>query len=437
MSASQYAADCDMEPAPPLASCESPMHRLQISESVQTPPVSSAQSLIELFTGKLGSDADNITLSKAEVRDIIQHLEPSVESTAQVPTYRESGEVEDELKKLKAQCRLGDYAGRVFNDLKSQWSGPYQLQRADLLATDLQAAEVVEKRRGKNARLTQVAYAFRNSVANLPQKPQCEDPMTGDTAKLAVYAYSARNLACHSKSLQHKTGEDWDGLAQQISVDLQELPDFLPADQHEHLADWRRIILYFRDRYIRPRPDGSWIRVAEKEFSDEDSREPPRPIDVRSLPSDLRSAPFNFGKFRKSTLVPRQARARRDGARTDPTEDGKRKRDDDPSESLEGEPSAKTPKLDEGAKKKALSKEAELKEEHRKLVLQLHHALQQIADKNMGISLKVTRECLSRGRQELEELEEKQGREEEKKGKKAEKKEKRRQNKLSGSVLLG
>jgi hypothetical protein len=127
-----------METAP----SSSPSHALpsrtgQGLEPARPPPVFSTQSLIELLTGKLVTDADNVTLSKAEVQDIIQQLGLSVESTPDGSPCRELVQVKKELKTLMANCRLGDYAGRVFNDLKERWSGPYIPKRAVSLPQEL------------------------------------------------------------------------------------------------------------------------------------------------------------------------------------------------------------------------------------------------------------------------------------------------------------
>jgi len=73
-------------------------------ESIPPPPVSNTQSLIELLTGKLVTEADNVTLSKAEVQDIIQQLSVSVESTADGSPCRELVQVKKELKTIKAHC---------------------------------------------------------------------------------------------------------------------------------------------------------------------------------------------------------------------------------------------------------------------------------------------------------------------------------------------
>jgi hypothetical protein len=211
--------------------------------------------------------------------------------------------------------------------------------------------------------------------------------------------------------------------------DLQQLRDVLPDDQLEHETDWRRIILYYRDRYIRLNPKGIWQPIPEEEFSDGLPSDPPRPIDVRTLPSDLRADPFDAGNFRDPVLVDSQAWGRRVATRSDPVQDGKRKRDDDSSESLEGEPLAKAPRPDD-ATTGSTTEGATLKEEHQRLLLDLHHVLQQITGKNLGMSKALFQSLLSSVRETLAECER---REERRTGKAA--KEARRQARRSDSSL--
>lgn len=99
-----------MENAPSFSFSHAlPSRTYQSLGSNRLPPVSAAQSLIELLTGKLVAEADSVTLSKAEVQDIIQQLGLSVESTADGSSCRELVRVKQDLKTLKAHCRLGDY----------------------------------------------------------------------------------------------------------------------------------------------------------------------------------------------------------------------------------------------------------------------------------------------------------------------------------------
>ena len=91
----------------------------------------------------LGSGADNITLPKDKVLEIIQHLSAPEESKATDPYVRKLGEAKKEPKILKAHVRLGEYAGKVYNELKHLcWNAKVRL-RAEILAEELEK-EVVE-----------------------------------------------------------------------------------------------------------------------------------------------------------------------------------------------------------------------------------------------------------------------------------------------------
>jgi hypothetical protein len=191
-----------------------PLRDLQEIEPIQSPPVST-QSLIGLLAGKLGTGADSITLSKAEAQDITQHLSYSTESEAVRPHFRELVQAKEEFKALKAHCRLSDYAGKVFNELKERWRGPLLPVRADILAQQLRT-EDGSATEGEKAKVPGATKAFFGSVSRLPYEAWFERKISARTARFAVEAYSARNLACHSESMQPKAAKDWRGLRQSI-----------------------------------------------------------------------------------------------------------------------------------------------------------------------------------------------------------------------------
>ena len=359
-------------------------------ESVRLPPVSSTQSLIEVLTGKLVTNADNITLSKTEVQDIIQQLRLLAESTADGLPCRELVQVKEELKELKFLCQVGDYAGRVFNDLKERWCGPNAPRRADILAQELKIA-------GPGSA---ISNAFEKTVSYLPYEDWFEGQMCADTAKLAVHAYSERNLACHSDSIQRKTVGDWHGLGQQISEDLARLREILPDSRVTYETDWRHIINYYRDRYIRQNPEGAWEPLSAEAFP----CDPSKPTDVRTLPLYLQHRLFNEGDFRDPVLVEFDAWGRRGATRSDPTQDGKPKRDYDLSEFLDGKPSTKALRADDDASIGCLSKEAKLKKEHKELLFDLHDVLLQITGKDLGLSKSILQRLLNAARESLEEF---------------------------------
>ena len=259
-------------------------------EACLPPPVSKSQSesLIELLTGKLG--AENITLPKDKVLEIIQRLSSPEGSEATVSCARELAEVKDELKILKAHVRLGDYAGKIYNDLQHLcWDSKMRL-RAEDLAEELEA----DVARGTTGNVTDT---FQDALDNIPQNLRQSSEMTFDTAKYAVSAYAARNLACHSRSAKLQDEGDWDQLAQLISKDLEELPEYLPDGQIQHRKHWSSIITYFRDSYIFFDEElKGWDGIPEKELF-----KPARffsSIDWTILSKQLREIPFETGDYR-------------------------------------------------------------------------------------------------------------------------------------------
>jgi hypothetical protein len=77
-------------------------------------------------------------------------------------------------------------------------------------------------------------------------------------AKFAVQAYAARNQVCHREAGHLVIAEKWDDLARRISLDREALPEILPEDQIQHLETWRRILCYYRDRYIAQNSNRKW-----------------------------------------------------------------------------------------------------------------------------------------------------------------------------------
>jgi len=88
------------------------------SQSASTPSSSShslvdpLNMLIERLSDKLAAGDGCITLSRGELETCVQQLQCKAVSDSELR------EVKCELQELKAHIRLGDYAGKVFNDLK-------------------------------------------------------------------------------------------------------------------------------------------------------------------------------------------------------------------------------------------------------------------------------------------------------------------------------
>lgn len=273
------------------------------------PPVSKSQSLINLLTRQLDSQADNITLSRSEALGIVQQLRSSGGSEAYESVCGELAKEKERVKAFRAHCRLGDYAGIVFNDLKGSWidvDDKGTPQMANTLSEELR-----EEQAGKYG---SQALSLKQTVSAWTSTQLSEDQRV-DMASLAVHAYGARNTICHSQASRLKTGGNWHGLGQQISKDLRELKELLPVDQLKHQEIWRQILEYYRDRYIEFDPKRQkWVP------SEEAVAEAVRPIDPRPLPLHLRRIPFDEYQFWDPIRVEPHAKQRGTGEaqRSDP-----------------------------------------------------------------------------------------------------------------------
>ncbi|KAL8694407.1 MAG: hypothetical protein Q9224_003574, partial [Gallowayella concinna] len=309
--------------------------RRPLGDCLPPPSVSESQALLELLEGKLESGADKITLSRDQVLDIVQQLRGPGESKASGGSSDPKlTQVEQDFKRLRAHIRLGDYAGKVYNDLKDT---AYRGTRVSINALTL-AKGLREEANGRPGKVTET---LQKAVVKLPLNLQFQDKMPMEVAKFAIYAYEARNLACHRYLVELKSGDECGELAAEVSRDLKELPDFLPDDQIQHLESWRRIIDYYRDSWMRHDPKAhtwTWFDTRKKDSG------PSEPTDVTTLPKDLRQQPFDSGQFLALMdpgaddvyLGPRRG--------SEPIPFGKRKRGE---EFLEGEPRAKVPRRED------------------------------------------------------------------------------------------
>ncbi|KAL8844414.1 MAG: hypothetical protein Q9176_001324 [Flavoplaca citrina] len=280
--------------------------------SCLSPPVSKSQSLIDHLTGKLESKADNVSLSKDKVLEIIQQLRHSGESTADEKCCRELTQVKEELKIVRYYGRLGDYAGKVYKDLgRSMCDSEVGIDAEGLV-------KGIEENTAKGSDL------FEDTVDNLPQNSQDSNKMPSATVKYAVSQYTARNKVCHVGFRQLQADGEWSQLGDHISKDLAELTEILPDDQLQHRDKWRHIIEYYRDSNIYRSPDGTWVPIPEEDLYHPC---PSRPFDVSALPKDLRPAQFLAGRFRSTGLEEPRMGVRRI---SDPaSQQYKRKRDDE------------------------------------------------------------------------------------------------------------
>lgn len=144
----------------------------------------SHQSSIDVLNGKLAGGVDKIELSPDQVGEIIQGLQ---EPKKFPPTDEPEWSATKELKVLKHYCRLGDYAGRVFNDLK------LHITDAPLPKLARELVELIgeEDSDGPVALAIEdnITYRIRN------QEGDIESAMT----KFAVQAYAAQNQVCMEK----------------------------------------------------------------------------------------------------------------------------------------------------------------------------------------------------------------------------------------------
>jgi hypothetical protein len=259
----------------------------------------------------LVGEPDNISMSCVEVREIILHLPPRAAATADTTNNRELIDAKNELKVLKAHCRLGDYAGKVYNDLKEHTTDqPLPKHSTDLSTIFKQVAQKGSK--GANGR---VIRAFEASAEYLAVN--LDKNMDTETATFAVDAYSARNLAFHSKSMHLNTAADWPGLGHQISQDLQELESILPDGEGQHIDKWRKIICYFRNRHIVLGETGTWEQRQEEKSQADDVFDNPscHTGDLTSLPTRVWQQAFSRGKLRDA---PPSTLQRRNTSRSDP-----------------------------------------------------------------------------------------------------------------------
>ncbi|KAL9594134.1 MAG: hypothetical protein Q9219_007197 [cf. Caloplaca sp. 3 TL-2023] len=271
--------------------------------SSSRPPTSESQSLIELLTAKLGSGSDTITLPRDAVLEIIQQLRPAAESEETESACQELVAVKKELQTLKSYCRLGDYSGKLFNDLKEQSYGRKHTVRATDWSESLSEAANGDK-------WVQVLQAFNEALDKLPLNKGKR--ITFETAKYAIDFYAERNRICHCGNVELKEATDWNGLGQAALRDLQELQHILPEDQAHHRDKWAAIIRYYRDSFIQPSEVHGWVPLSARLNPGSISK----PLDAKllpSLPKRARWMPFNAGQLRDTDAKEPRLRHRRIG----------------------------------------------------------------------------------------------------------------------------
>ncbi|KAH8820268.1 hypothetical protein F5884DRAFT_865972 [Xylogone sp. PMI_703] len=344
--------------------------------SFQTASVSH-QSLIELLNGKLAGGADKIELSADQVREIIQGLRVPQKFP---PIDEPESSATKELAVLKHHCRLGDYAGRIFNDLK------FHNTDAPLpkLATELVELLGEEGSDGPMARAIEgITYRIRNQGGDIDSA----------MAKFAVKAYAARNQVCHGEAGHLVTAEKWDDLAQRISLDLEALPEILPEDQMQQLETWRRILRYYRDRYIVQDSNGKWQKREEESLAQlPDTVSIPKDRPIRGLPRRVAKYRFDIGHFRVdpagfSSLRPVTDRGRVQSLSS--VESPKRKASGPPEGDSAPESPSKKRKTPQGSQTPSTTDDL-----FAKTVSDLFAQIEDLRDKKLGKSLTTVQELI-------------------------------------------
>jgi hypothetical protein len=353
------------------------------SESFQTASVSN-QSLIDLLNGKLAGGVDKIELSPDQVREMIQGLQ---EPKKFPPTDEPESSATKELTVLKHHCRLGDYAGRVFNDLKL-YNTDAPLPK---LATELVELLEEEDSDGPMAlAMEYITYRIRNQGGDIDSA----------MAKFAVQAYAARNQVCHGEAGHLVIAEKWDDLAQRISLDLEALPEILPEGQIQQLETWRRILCYYRDRYIVQDSNGKWQKREEESLVQlPDTVSTPGDPPIHDLPPLVAKYRFEKGHFRADPVPFSSLRLLTDRGRAGSlpsVESPKRKASGPPEGDSVPESPSKKPKKLQDPKSPPTAEDL-----HAKAVWDLFAQIEDLGGKNIGKSLTTVREMIRTVKVEL------------------------------------
>lgn len=133
---------------------------------------------------------------------------------------------EEALKEFKAHARFGDYAGRIYNDLKEIGLLIAPLNRGD--------AAVMDRLLKDEKTPSKVIESFQAAC-----KLVCSASKTLDEASVryAIERYAVRNLAFHGVLRDLNEKGDPSVLRKHIERDLLSLPDILPADQLPQLEN--------------------------------------------------------------------------------------------------------------------------------------------------------------------------------------------------------
>jgi hypothetical protein len=194
---------------------------------------------------------------------------------------------------------MGDYAGKVYNDLKNTMRHQGQL-------VPKSAEELVRAASGSDAtfrgfRDRRLRRSWNKAFAFLKHRYG----LSSATAKFAVQQYVIRNRRLHSKAGRYKMERDWVNLDRQTRVDLEMLESFLPYGTLKKVIDkWRCVVEYCRDRYEQEKDDEA--ESSGYELLGEEAEETPSvglPMD------DLMDLDGTFGKATPTTDTTSNAQA--------------------------------------------------------------------------------------------------------------------------------
>lgn len=209
----------------------------------------SGQSLIGLLTGLLHDDAAEVVLSRTQALSLVDHLR-GMDAKVRHFEVRER-ELEEKVKTFEATSRLGDYVGKIFNDLKATTDSDSKTSltgRADEVVAEMDCPFTKKD----------ITKALRAAVAKINEHQR----LTNGIAKFSIREYAKRNHVAHSTMSQFAVAKDWESFKTQILNDLDGLDGYLPDAWQKDCEKWRAVITYFRDRHLVCR-EGVWHRREE------------------------------------------------------------------------------------------------------------------------------------------------------------------------------
>ncbi|KAL1849491.1 hypothetical protein Plec18170_007398 [Paecilomyces lecythidis] len=213
---------------------------------------------------------------------------------------RRLGQVEAAHKRLQFYCRYGDYAGRVFRSLQkaAQEAGSKLPSKVSKVAESLN-----EEASASSSGSDKVLDILDATIERLRSRGLELDL---DMVKVAITAYTTRNLLCYSETGNPQVADDLGRLSSLIDRDKLDLPDALPDDEAEYLDTWRKMLDFYRDSREKNNLERAGAQVSSRPNPD----------------TDLKNA-FSSGNIGPSDGKASDAsKSRRGQAASDPASDG-------------------------------------------------------------------------------------------------------------------